>query len=242
MTDTRSAEFLNLFVKIEKHIRRLAQARRGHSFTRLVRKLATTNPTIRRVANDLKEYADLRNAIVHDRRGGQPIAEPHQEAVDDLRRIAKIVLTPPRVADLGAMQVVTCSPSTPIGDAARTMQEKRFSQLPVYDGKEFVGLLTSSAIARWLGAELQRHDGLLEDRPVSEVLPHRDDSGTEAFVSLKHAIIDVVELFEATVRSGKDLDAVLVTRTGRQHERPVYILTVFDLPQLYQKALPRSAA
>src|SRR4051812_42816091 len=36
---------------------------------------------------DLKEFADLRNAIVHERRGGHSIAEPHEKTVRRLEEI-----------------------------------------------------------------------------------------------------------------------------------------------------------
>jgi predicted transcriptional regulator len=179
---------------------------------------------------------------VHERRGGMPIAEPHQEAVDDLRRIATLIIDPPRVRGLGTMKVLTCALETSVGDASRTMRAGSFSQLPVYRGREFVGLLTSETIARWLGAELRHQDGILEDQPVSAVLGHRDESGVEEFASRERSLIEMIELFEQTVRSGKNLDAVLITHSGARHESPIYILTVFDLPRLYTAALSRGAA
>ncbi len=71
-----SDQFLDAFSRIEKLLRRMVDGRRVDSFTFLVREAAKRSATVRRVEQDLLEYADLRNAIVHERGGGFVIAEP----------------------------------------------------------------------------------------------------------------------------------------------------------------------
>ena len=68
----------------------------------------------------------------------------------DLEEIEQLISQPPVVESLGSIPVVTCSPSDPIGKAAKAMLEGTFSQLPVYQQESCVGLLTSEAIARWI--------------------------------------------------------------------------------------------
>lgn len=231
---TRSEEFLGAFIEIEMHLRRVLRQRPEVSFTALIDMAARSSPIVRRFESDLKQYGDLRNAIVHVRRDNQPIAEPHPDTVEHLKRIAAMIMEPPQVSELGTIEVIRCSPHDPIGEVARSMRENFFSQVPVYDGREFVGLLTTDAITWWMGAQLEFHDGLLEDRPVSEVLPYRDASSTEAFVCRTTEIAAIIERFESTMRAGKKLEAVIVTQNGQRNESPLQIVTVYDLPQLYR--------
>jgi CBS domain-containing protein len=237
MSVPNSATFLAAFVRVEKHLRKMVDGRRDESFGALVTRAASSNPLIRRFADDLREYADLRNAIVHERRGAEAIAEPHSETVAELERIAGIIADPPRVNQLGSKVVETCTPKTPVGESARQMLASSFSQMPVYDDREFFGLLTAGTIARWLGAELGRLGGVLEEQTVSEVLRFREATSVEEFIRRDRPIVEVLDLFDAAARSGKHLEAVLVTQNGGRRERPLNILTVFDLPRLHELTL-----
>ena len=45
----------------------------------------------------MKEYGDLRNAIVHDRADGKVIAEPNDDVVVQIEKIAALLLEPRRL-------------------------------------------------------------------------------------------------------------------------------------------------
>lgn len=234
---TNSEAFLKAFTRVEKYLRRRVGGKREDGFSHLVSEASSKLATVRRFADDLREFADLRNAIVHERRGGVPIAEPHPETVKELERIADLLEDPPRADSFISTEVVTTMPSAPVGTAARQMLEGDFSQLPVYRGQEYVGLLTSGAVARWLANELDRHGGMLEDQPVEAVLEFRESQCIEKFVPRRKVVAEIIDLFEQTVRSGRQLDAVIVTESGDRNEKPLGILTSFDLPQLFELGL-----
>jgi hypothetical protein len=82
-----SESFLNSFAAIEKHLRSIGKADRSASFYQVVDSSARSDRVVRRYRDDLKEYADLRNAIVHERFDGHVIAEPNDRAVADLSKL-----------------------------------------------------------------------------------------------------------------------------------------------------------
>lgn len=137
------------------------------------------------------------------------------------------------------MNVETCSPTDSILAAARTMHDKKFSQLPVVDDGGVVALLTSETIARWLAARLER-DELLQSEPVESVLQHRENDSTFEFASRNATIFDALELFDKALHAGKDIDAILITQAGRKHESLLGILTPFDIPRLLKEAQLKS--
>src|SRR5919201_3927910 len=92
-----SAKFLDAIAAIETLLRKMSGAGRLVGFYQLVDSAAQRSPSVRRHKDDLKEYADLRNAIVHERSGGRAIAEPHERVVSELRRLAVALANPPRV-------------------------------------------------------------------------------------------------------------------------------------------------
>lgn len=124
---------------------------------------------IKTYEDDLKEFADLRNAIVHERCGGEPIAEPHYKTVIQLEKIRDYITAPPTVEPIFFNDVITCKPDDRIGETAKTMLKNSFSQIPIYDAEEFKGLLTTETISRWLADRLEADDGILLEENVGTV-------------------------------------------------------------------------
>ena len=149
---TAGERFLDAFAAIERLLRQKAGAGREVRFFALIGTVAARDPAVRRFAVDLREYADLRNAIVHERGDGHLIAEPHESTVGRIEEIRSLLERPPQLTNSfhGPVQVV--DPSDPVGTAAQQMRAGDFSQLPVYKGPAFIGLLTAETVTRWLAA------------------------------------------------------------------------------------------
>jgi CBS domain-containing protein len=134
-----------------------------------------------------------------------------------------------------ALKVEHAGAGEMIGRPAAAMLEGGFSQLPVYEGSRsrFVGLLTAETIARWLAAQLATGIGLLEERPVREVLKFTEDFENHLFLPGRATVFDALEAFDDFTHRGKSLDAILITESGKRHEHPLGIVTVFDIPRLF---------
>lgn len=228
-----SARFLDAFVQIESALRRITGSSSAQSFAAMLAEASRTRAYVRRFRSDLQRYADLRNAIVHERQGRtEAIAEPHDGTVAELEGVAAVISAPPKLEQLPPVAVSICAPTDSVLQVATTMSTGRFSQLPVYDGDDCIGLVTSATIARWLAVKLGEEGGVLDDCPVSDVLPYREDSSIHHFMARQDTVADAIEVFESAANDGKYLDAVIVTQTGRPNQKPINILTVFDLPRL----------
>jgi hypothetical protein len=174
-----SDHFLADFNKIERYLRQTTKKGKGAGFYQLVDVAAKTVPAIRRFKDDLKEYADLRNAIVHERTDGHVIAEPNDRAVTHIKHIASIVLHPPKVIPSFQTEVHKLSTSEPIEKAVKVMFEKDFSQIPIYDGSRFIGLLTANTVARWLGASVADEIFSVTETTIQEVLGYFENRTTD---------------------------------------------------------------
>jgi predicted nuclease of predicted toxin-antitoxin system len=122
-----SDTFLDSFTDIERHLRSLGNANRSTSFYQLVDTAARNDRVVARYSSDLKEYADLRNAIVHERSDGHVIAEPNDRAVADLSQLSTLLLNPPKVLPMFQTRVETRETSSPIGEAVQVMYRQSFS-------------------------------------------------------------------------------------------------------------------
>jgi hypothetical protein len=158
----RGDRFLAAFRSIEHVMRSESASRPETHFAELVRQ--SRNRVVKRFENDLLELAELRNAIVH-RRNDRLLAEPTEEATRQLEELRDVLAGPPRLDNaIGTRRVEMRSPGDSVRAAARTMRDGNFSQLPIYDKGQFVALLTAETVARWVAAELERHDGIHESR------------------------------------------------------------------------------
>lgn len=230
---TNSDAFLDSFSAIEKHLRSRTRSDRFTSFIDLVNKASNSMPEVKTYRDDLRQYAELRNAIVHER-AGYVIAEPNERAVQHIRRIESQILTPPTVSHLLKKHVQSLEESRPIGEAVSLMHKLSFSQIPITRSGNFLALLTTNTITRWLGTQVADEIFSMETK-VAEVLQYREDPENHIFLSKGSALVQVLEHFDDFERRGKRLEAVLITETGKKSEKLLGILTVYDLPKVLSK-------
>ena len=223
-----SDRFLQAFNRVEQHLRREAREDKFVSFGRLVREAEKRDRIVRRYAADLHEFADLRNAIVHETTDSHVIAEPNDRTVEHIEAIAAALSEPPLVAPDFIRKVITVTETTPIGEAVGLLKGRNYSQLPVTKQGKFYALLTTNTVARWLGAAADEIN--LAKTSVAKVLEHAEDDETHVFVAQTATQFDVLEAFEHPLRTGKVVNALLITHSGKAHEKIVGIVTAADLP------------
>jgi predicted transcriptional regulator len=112
------------------------------------------------------------------------------------------------------------------------MHDGSFSQLPVYSNNTLVGLLTAETVARWLAAELAEGQGILEEKPVHDVMKHEEGTHSHVVMGRNATVDDALFEFDNHMHSGRMLDAIILTHNGNKRERPLGIVTPTDQPKL----------
>jgi CBS domain-containing protein len=232
-----TSRFVSAYNQIEKRLEAIVGPKDYLPFVQLVDKAAGKNSAVSRFRKRLKSVGNLRNLLVHDHEHNKEVAVPTEHTVRELEALAETITSPPRLLTVATKTVLNCSPSDPVGTAARVMHDNSFSQLPVHDGEKLVGLLTGETIARWLAARLKGGDGILEEEPVAKVLEHQEAAG---YVLLGQAatVFDGLKEFDLSLHSGTALQAVIVTANGKVTETPLGIVTPSDIPGLVRAAEP----
>jgi len=199
----------------------------------LVRQAGGTSAAVRRFTTDLEEFADLRNAIVHERTDGHVIAEPNDRAVAEIEHIASLLCAPPKVLPCFQRDVLALQRDDSAAKAVEAMLEESFSQVPIYDGERFLALLTTNTVARWLGSSVEEDIFSLSETCIPEVLQYIEDQDNHCFLGRGATLFEVLEEFQGRQRSGKRLDAILITHGGKRSESLLGIITVWDLPKVH---------
>lgn len=237
---SQSEPFLKAFANLEKWLRQLTNSERAIPFYQVVDRAAERDAAARRYRDDLKEFADLRNAIVHERTDGHPIAEPNARVVEDIQRLEALLTSPPKVIPFFQRKVVSAEDNWPLSRAVKLMEARTFSQLPVTSSNRFVALLTANTITRWLGAKAGDDIVSINETTVAEVLNHTEDSENHVFFGRHASLFDALAKFDDFEERGKPLDAILITHGGKATDSLLGIITVYDVPKILRALEPKT--
>lgn len=228
--------FLNAYSKIENHLRTKYDYSNEKSFKSIITEVARNDALIRNKETDLKQYHELRNAIVHNRRDGKPIADPYIETVKNLEQIVDTILDPPKVYPTFKSEVATLSDETPISEAVSLMHGHSFSQIPILDESDsFLDLLTANTITRWLGANIDDGLAILEEKTVSDALAYKEDFESYRFISRDTNLAEVLSLYDENKETEEVINALLITQNGKKSEKLMGLITHYDLPEIYRR-------
>jgi predicted transcriptional regulator len=231
---SNATRFLRAFNEIEDSFRSELGLADNEDFAQLARAYSEKYwlPTSHRDA--LRAFRELRTAIVHGRYfGDRPIAEPVPEVVDEIECLRDLIKSPPAaLAILGGRDVCMTRRDEPIRAALEHVRRFDYSQLPVYENHGYAGILTTNTIARWLAHQLVQNQGLAEEETVSQILEFAEPHERALLVSRQITAPEVIQKLSHGGTRGTPVTALVVTANGRSTDKPLRVITVFDLPQL----------
>jgi predicted transcriptional regulator len=228
LANKRNSEiFLEVFTEIERSLKEICKDEYTTNFAELLRKARDLNQVVNYYASDLKEFSQLRNAIVHTRRQNFIIAEPHPDVVQEVIHIKNLLQNPPVVKTVMKLNPYRVSPSASVKEVLTTFAEKGFMRCPVVSNGKIVGLITAKTIARWL----VNSSGIIDNTTVSQLLNYIDNDDY-CIVSENTDIVSLIALFNNSVRIGAYLQAALVTLNGKPDSLLVGIITPSDFPSI----------
>lgn len=230
----RAIPFLAAFNDIEAYLRELLNARRSDNFRWMVDLAVRKHMLSDEHAVELKEFAELRNAITHGlyTEDMRPIAEPLPETVTEIERIRDLLRNPPTALGvLGHHEVRTLTPGDDIRDALRIIRRTKISQFPIYEDGRCVGLLTTNTIARWVAADLNDNDHL-DARSVAEVLDWAEENDRAVFLPRDVSAQEALDALTTPRRDGSLPRAGIITEHGHRDQRPIRVIGGSDIAEL----------
>ncbi|WP_342508019.1 CBS domain-containing protein [Sporosarcina sp. FSL K6-2383] len=233
MNERNSDRFIIAFNRIEKSMEKISGLSSYMPFSRLIDKTKNINAVIRKFEVDLRECADLRNAIVHRRTDvDYAIAEPHDNVVELIEYIERELSKPVIVGDLFQRKVHTLRASDTLATGLKLIHDKRFNQIPIYENRKFVGLITAAGITYWL-ADKGADEIISREIPtLLDIHYHEKQKNTYRFVERTLSVYEAEEYFKRAVVGGKRLEALLITENGRSEEKLLGIITPLDLMRI----------
>lgn len=236
---TNAEQFLDHYIAVERILRKYYGSKGRHdTFLQLVTIAETKSSLIKNYASDLREYGELRNAIIHNRTPEENaiIAEPHSFVVEQMANIRRSIEHPIRIKDVMTKPVYKAKLDDNITQTAQKMYNNIYTHVPVYNDDKFVGVLSESALLRWVG-ELSKTGRQLDSKRTIKEMEHQlDQPGNKfndfEFIPKNTLVLDTKSRFEKALAEGRRLGAIFVTKTGKNTDKVEGLITAWDLPRL----------
>lgn len=218
-----SERFLNAYASIEKSLNEINHSKRYIPFSQLLSLTSKQSKLVERHYADLKEYNELRNAIVHNRDDEMEIiAEPSNRTVENIEHIAEVLQSGKYALNFASKPVYVIDEKETIQEAFHQMKKANLTKIPVYRNKEFLTLITMEEIAYW------GLNHVFQDQCLIEVVAdHKQDRAI--FIHEKSTISDVITLFEKSIDNKEKTPFIMITKTGDKKEKPLGIISSYDL-------------
>ena len=224
-----SERFLTAFNRIEKKMKSIIKNGRNLGFSKMVHMLKHRNAIVGRYSDDLLEFAELRNAIVHNKIDmSHAIAEPHDSTVRRIEFIERELLQPRTVAPQFIKTVYALEQAEPFSKLLSLIHKKKVTKFPIYHKGEFKGLISQRAIAFWLAGNMHNSKKLPEEVTIKEVLAYETRENYR-FISKDTSLLEAIDIFKRNIGRGNRLEALLITENGDPSEELIGIITNFDI-------------
>ena len=229
---TNARRFIDAFNQIDYAIRVQHNFKRSMGFSDMIRRASSMNHIVRKYEDDLIDFGRLRNAIIHGSNSDIIIAEPHEDIVEKIESLAKLITTPPKVLDvLNEKEVFTVNYDMPIKAVIEKISSTQYSNLPIYKNGELIGVANGQRILDALGKYLLSHDSLddfIQNTTIDAIVNSQVDNN---YYTVLPSDVTVDRILEEFLKNRKLL-AIIITKTGTMNEPPLAIITSTDYMEL----------
>ena len=224
--------FINAYNIIDQELRVQHNFRRSMSFSDMIRRAVVVNFIVRKYEDKLIDYGRLRNAIVHKSNDEYLIAEPHEEVVIEMEKIAELISAPPKVWDtVCTKDVVTVEYDVSLSQIVEIIYESSFSNLPVYKNGGLIGVANGGKILNLIGEQIKNGvdvEDYLKNTTIENVIEQFNKSKYFEVVPMNITIEEALDLFY----KNRKLLIIILTKNGSMQEMPVGILTPSDIIEM----------
>lgn len=229
MKKTNADRFISAYNQIDYSLRTIYDFKRSMSFSDVVRRSVVLNSVVRKYEEDLIDYGRLRNAIIHNGNRKYVIAEPHDDVVVKIEKLAELISEPPLAIDrVGNREVITINQDMSIGKAMELMARTGYSNLPTYDGDKLIGILNGRKLINILGSKLAEGMNLQEFVENTTVGTIIQDMGDDYYFMLADEDLTIDEAMNY-FENNRKLLIILITKNGKESSRPLGIISSADI-------------
>ena len=229
MKKSNAERFITAYNNIDYGLRTIYNFKRSMSFSDVVRRSVVLNSVVRKYEEDLIDFGRLRNAIIHQGNSKYIIAEPHDDIVEKIERLAFLITEPPVALDrIGNAEVITINSDMKVNKAIELIYRTGYANLPAYEGDKLIGVINGRKLINVLGERISTGANLQEfvdNVTVGEVIHQMGDDYYYMLADEKLTIDTAMNYFE----NNRKLLIILITKGGKDNGKPLKIISSSDI-------------
>jgi len=229
MKKSNAERFITAYNNIDYGLRTIYNFKRSMSFSDVVRRSVVLNSVVRKYEEDLIDFGRLRNAIIHQGNSKFIIAEPHDDIVEKIERLAFLITEPPTAIDrIGNSEVITINSDMKVGRAIELIYRTGYANLPAYQGDKLIGVINGRKLINVLGERIGSGANLqefVENVTVGEVISQMGEDYYYMLADEKLTIDTAMNYFE----NNRKLLIILITKGGKDNGKPLKIISSSDI-------------
>lgn len=226
-------KYIVAFKKLETKLRHICRAGDGERFSDILGKVEKVNFLIRAKKNLILDLYALRNVVAHADRD-KYIAEIKEFAFDELSKILKLLDNPPTVGIVFKTSVYSTTPFESTETVIRKMKECIYTHVPIYENDKYYGTFSESTLLLWLVDNIKDGKAEFNKNSIRDIKKNYlfNKSDKVDFISESKSIFEVQAMFEKAIGGGNRLGALIITKSGDKDDKPIGIITAWDLPRI----------
>ena len=229
MKKSNAERFITAYNNIDYGLRTIYNFKRSMSFSDVVRRSVVLNSVVRKYEEDLIDFGRLRNAIIHQGNNKYIIAEPHDDIVEKIEKLAELITEPPLAVDrIGNAEVITINYDMKVGKAIELIYRTGYSNLPTYEGEKLIGVINGRKLINVLGERIGAGINIqefIEEVTVKDIISHMGDDYYYMLADEKLTIDTAMNYFE----NNRKLLIILITKGGKDSGKPLKIISSSDI-------------
>ena len=200
MKKSNAERFIIAYNNIDYGLRTIYNFKRSMSFSDVVRRSVVLNSVVRKYEEDLIDFGRLRNAIIHQGNSKYVIAEPHDDIVEKIEKLAELITEPPLAVDrIGNAEVITINYDMKVGKAIELIYRTGYSNLPTYEGEKLIGVINGRKLINVLGERIGAGINIqefIEEVTVKDIISYMGDDYYYMLADEKLTIDTAMNYFE----------------------------------------------
>lgn len=187
--------------------------------------------------DSLQFYREFRNLLTHKTISGEEaIAIPSSLLIKEIETITEKIKHPKNVEDLFLSEVVTFNQNDKLSSVLKIVKEKSYSQFPVFNNNELVGIISEKGITNFLAHSISDDVITIKDITIKDIISVHEEKNLYEVITADRSIFDIESIFNQRIKEGKTAYVLLISKNShiKSSDDIVGIITPWDLPEILE--------
>lgn len=185
--------------------------------------------------DSLQFYREFRNLLTHKTISGkEAIAIPSDLLIKEIEDITEKIKHPKKVKDLFLSKVITFQQTDKLSSVLKIVKEKSYSQFPVFNHNELVGVISEKGITNFLAHSISDDGVVIKDTTIKDIISTHEEKNLYEVIPSDKSIFDIEAIFNNRIKEGKTAYVLLISKNNhiQSSDDIVGIITPWDIPEI----------